>query len=183
MRRRTLVSALLLALPLTAPALHAQAASKPAADSSLAAMDTDHDGKVSRAEWKGNDIGFAMLDANGDGVLSGSELTPAGDTRAAQDPAAEFARLDRNHDGTLSRDEWTDTSPNFARRDHNGDGKISRDEFLNLDREKIRMERLFRFLDKNHDGRISRAEWPTFDEQKDRNHDGYVTKEEFFQQQ
>jgi len=182
MRRITLVPALLLALPLTAPALHAQTAAKPAAGSAIAAMDTNHDGKVTRAEWKGNDVGFAMLDANGDGVLSGAELAPAGGDPAVQDPAAEFARLDRNHDGYLTRDEWTDTAANFKRRDHNGDGRITRDEFLNLDRETLRRERLFRFLDKNHDGRISRAEWgPAFDDHLDRNHDGYVTKEEFGQ--
>jgi len=59
-----------------APARQATAAD------TFAAMDTDHDGKITRAEWKGNAVGFAMLDRNGDGVLSGDELKPA-----AQAPA------------------------------------------------------------------------------------------------
>ncbi len=79
-------------LVLAAPAVHAQkAATKPAASQSqkaqkpqaakeektlFAEMDTDHDGKITRAEWKGNAIGFSMLDTNGDGVLSGDELKP-----------------------------------------------------------------------------------------------------------
>ena len=80
-------------LILAVPAVHAQkAATKPAASQGqkaqkpqaakeekktlFAEMDTDHDGKITRAEWKGNAIGFSMLDANNDGVLSGDELKP-----------------------------------------------------------------------------------------------------------
>jgi hypothetical protein len=70
-----------------APAQKAPAQQATAADT-FAAMDTDHDGKITRAEWKGNAIGFAMLDRNGDGVLSGDELKPAGQTPAQGAPAA-----------------------------------------------------------------------------------------------
>jgi Ca2+-binding EF-hand superfamily protein len=144
-------------------------------------MDADHDGTVTRAEWKGNDISFAMYDANGDGVLSGAELAPAVQPEA---PAAAFARLDRNHDGSLAREEWTGPADDFDRLDHNQDGKVSRDEYLNLDRGKGRLEGLFRRLDKNRDGRIARAEWDgaNFD-RLDRNHDGYVTRDEFLRRQ
>ena len=72
MRHRTFIPALLLALPLAAPALHAQAASKPAAGSSLAAMDTDHDGKVSRAEFD------AMVKASASGGSTSSGKTSSG---------------------------------------------------------------------------------------------------------
>jgi len=37
-------------------------------------MDTDHDGVVTRAEWRGTDSAFRDHDANGDGVLSGVEV-------------------------------------------------------------------------------------------------------------
>jgi hypothetical protein len=76
-------------LVLAAPALHAEKTAKKQAGSQkaqpsqpakgktlFAEMDTDHDGKITRAEWKGNAIGFSMLDTNGDGVLSGDELKP-----------------------------------------------------------------------------------------------------------
>jgi len=144
-------------------------------------MDADHDGKVTRSEWKGNDVGFAMQDANGDGVLSGAEMAPS--SQPAEDPAAAFARMDRNQDGRLAREEWTGVSDDFDRLDHNRDGKVARDEFLNRDQDKTRLERLFRFLDKNRDGRIARTEWRggKFDS-LDRNHDGAVSHEEFLQQ-
>ena len=50
----------------------------------FAAMDTNHDGKITRAEWKGNAVGFAMLDRNGDGVLSADELKPASQAQPPQ---------------------------------------------------------------------------------------------------
>jgi hypothetical protein len=37
-------------------------------------MDTDRDGVVTRAEWRGSDEAFRMHDTNGDGVLSGAEV-------------------------------------------------------------------------------------------------------------
>lgn len=37
-------------------------------------MDTDHDGVVTRAEWRGTDQAFRDRDTNGDGVLSGAEV-------------------------------------------------------------------------------------------------------------
>ena len=60
-----------------APAQKAPAQQATAADA-FAAMDTDHDDKISRAEWKGNAVGFAMLDRNGDGTLSRDELKAGG---------------------------------------------------------------------------------------------------------
>jgi hypothetical protein len=37
-------------------------------------MDTDHDGVVTQAEWRGTDQAFRSHDTNGDGVLSGAEV-------------------------------------------------------------------------------------------------------------
>jgi len=37
-------------------------------------MDTDRDGVVTRAEWRGSDQAFRRHDTNGDGVLSGAEV-------------------------------------------------------------------------------------------------------------
>ena len=38
------------------------------------AMDTDNDGVITRAEWRGNDQSFREQDTNADGVLSGEEV-------------------------------------------------------------------------------------------------------------
>jgi Ca2+-binding EF-hand superfamily protein len=105
---------------------------QPTAADAFAAMDTDHDGKISRAEWKGNAVGFALLDRNGDGALSGDELKAAG-YAPAQDAAADaFAKLDRNHDDRLTRAEWQGDAKDFDLRDRNHDGVVTKDEYLQL---------------------------------------------------
>jgi Ca2+-binding EF-hand superfamily protein len=139
-------------LTLAAPAVHAQKSTKkkPAgsqtqtqkpqaaqqetpqasATDTFAAMDADHDGKITRAEWKGNAIGFAMLDRNSDGVLSGAELKPSSQAPAQDVTADAFAKLDRNHDGRLSRAEWQGAAKDFDLRDRNHDGAVTQEEYL-----------------------------------------------------
>lgn len=46
-------------------------------------LDMNNDGRISRAEWRGNDVSFGNHDWNRDGVLSGEEVRP-GATRPAQ---------------------------------------------------------------------------------------------------
>ena len=59
-----------------APATPSPAAPPPAvpAPGSVRDMDTDRDGVVTRAEWRGSDQAFRNHDTNGDGVLSGVEV-------------------------------------------------------------------------------------------------------------
>jgi len=48
-------------------------------------LDRNGDGVVARAEWRGNDRSFANHDWNGDGILDGNEVIPAGHrTRVAR---------------------------------------------------------------------------------------------------
>ncbi|MFL6261059.1 MAG: EF-hand domain-containing protein [Thermoanaerobaculia bacterium] len=145
---KTVIPAAIL-LTLAAPAVHAQksAKKKPAgsqtqaqkpqeaprqvsATDTFTAMDADHDGKITRAEWKGNAIGFAMLDRNADGVLSGDELKPAAQAPAQDATADTFAKLDRNHDGRLSRAEWQGAAKDFDLRDRDHDGAVTQAEYL-----------------------------------------------------
>lgn len=59
----------------TAPATASDAADTPRGR--FAAMDTDHDGKLSQAEWLAagrHERGFALMDADHDGFLSPDEL-------------------------------------------------------------------------------------------------------------
>jgi EF hand len=89
-------------------------------------LDTNCDGVISRAEWRGNDVSFQQHDRNGDGVLSGRELE--GNGRDDQRQGDRFDRLDLNDDGRISLDEWPGRRSAFERLDRNDDGFLSRDE-------------------------------------------------------
>ena len=80
------------------------------------AMDTNRDGRITRAEWRGNARAFDNHDWNNDGVLSGDEVRPGatqGDRPARDWTAARFTDLDRNRDGRLTRSEWQDDVASF----------------------------------------------------------------------
>jgi hypothetical protein len=112
-------------------------------------LDRDHNGVITRAEWRGGDASFANRDWNHDGVLSGDEMKPGAVRPAVSRPASSrstaaptaparrgsgadpdgpvFARLDANHDGVLTREEWPD--PRFSSVDFNHDGVLSAYEY------------------------------------------------------
>jgi EF hand len=108
-------------------------------------MDGNHDGVISRREWRGSSESFRRHDWNHNGVLSGAELrrdaepavvatvrrpAPAPRTTSIRTERDEvlFARRDRNHDGRITRDEWGDTAT-FNRLDRNHDNVISAYEY------------------------------------------------------
>ncbi len=102
-------------------------------DSRLRGMDTDNDGVITRAEWRGDDQGFRQQDTNRDGVLSGGELVtraPAERVRRRDELVAQFTRADRDSDDRLRRNEWTAELGSFAEADANRDRTITRAEFL-----------------------------------------------------
>lgn len=118
-----------------APAATAQKA--PAASPLLAQLDANHDGKITRAEWKGNDVSFSMLDKNGDGVLTADELAPSVPADPGPSPEAVRARqekifrwMDANHDGRVAKAEWREEAAKFARLDRNHDGVVTLEEYL-----------------------------------------------------
>jgi Ca2+-binding EF-hand superfamily protein len=140
------------------------------------AMDSNHDGRITRAEWRGSDRSFRVHDWNGDGVLTGDEVRPGAQRSVAplddtdfdsanreytfnDWTARGFTALDRNRDGRITSNEWSFDRAGFHRADHNGDGVISRAEFLNTDLEDDDRGDLFADLDVNKDNRVSRSEW------------------------
>ena len=108
--------------------------------SGLVALDTDNDGRISRAEvaasprFSGR---FDQADANRDGYLVRSELHAVGEKRRAESAARraqrfeqKFAEADGNRDGKLSRAEVEAAMPHvakaFAFHDEDRDGFLTR---------------------------------------------------------
>lgn len=102
----------------------------------IAALDTDKDGKISKAELEAHHAArLAEVDANNDGKLSAEELASmqikAMTERANQMAARMVERLDTDGDGLLSAAELvTPPMPDrmFDRIDANGDGFIDQAE-------------------------------------------------------
>lgn len=93
-------------------------------------MDRNGDGRISRNEWRGNDQSFANHDWNGDGILAGSEVRPAGqwdqeDWNGERGWEDRFDTLDRNDDRYLSQAEWPGAIRLFNILDLNRDGQVS----------------------------------------------------------
>jgi Ca2+-binding EF-hand superfamily protein len=203
MRPRAFVTALAIALPLVAaPVARAQndddraerRNSQSRETMRFQGMDRNHDGVITRREWRGSDASFRVHDWNGDNVLSGDEVrvgavrTPNTDEdyTPSRRPAfydwtqAGFNRVDTNGDGRISRDEWRYDGESFRHADRNGDDVLSRAEFVNGDTD-TDLEDRFEYLDANNDGRIERSEWhsslDTF-RWLDRNQDGVLSRRE-----
>lgn len=72
----------------------------------LDAIDTNHDGRISRAEYQAwVDARFAKLDANGDGVVSAEEIanSPAAQQRAQRRAEHFIARYGKDGATTVSK--------------------------------------------------------------------------------
>ncbi|CAN5651322.1 hypothetical protein BH24ACI5_BH24ACI5_19100 [soil metagenome] len=154
-------------------------------------MDTDGDGRITRAEWRGNARSFRNHDWNNDGVLSGDEVRPGAirnqDARSSDSrdfynwTVAGFRNVDRNGDGRITRNEWQYDPELFMRVDRNRDNILTQAEFLADDLIDRDPEDRFDDLDVNNNGRIERDEWhgtrEAFD-WLDRNNDGRLSRAE-----
>jgi hypothetical protein len=154
-------------------------------DMRFAGMDTNRDGVVTRAEWRGSPRSFELHDWNGDNRLSGDEVRPGAawpDRGADQNnwTMERFRAMDRNQDGRLVRGEWLYDVEDFRRVDRNGDNRLELSEFLVGDVDDDRGDR-FTDLDLNGDDRLDPDEWhgnvAAF-RWLDRNNDGLLSRAE-----
>jgi len=149
-------------------------------------MDTNHDGIITRSEWRGSYRAFLNQDWNGDGVLSGEEVRQGArrprDVVGTSGQQDRFAALDVNGDGRLSRSEWRTSATVFNALDANGDGVLTRDEAIGEQAPNPAVQDDFARIDANNNGLIDRNEWrwnaSAFD-RLDANRDGRVTRDEF----
>ena len=157
------------------------------------AMDTNRDGQISRAEWRGSAQAFANHDWNGDGILSGPEVRPPGQdatdwSTVDHNPSVRernlnysrlgFQTLDHNRDNRLTPNEWHFDVGIFRRIDANRDNAVTLEEFLGSDADDLRDDQ-FDDIDVNNDGRVSRSEWygsAAAFARLDRNNDGFLSR-------
>lgn len=164
------------------------------------AMDSDRDGVITRSEWRGTERAFRNEDWNGDGVLSGDEVTPGArrqnwsqdwnrdgrvdnlDTQISQ----RYRGYDMNSDNRVGRTEWPGDARLFARLDANGDGYLTIQEYTRgsgfvLDAQGGPSYR-FSNIDMNNDGWVTRSEWTMGDSDFNRldlNRDNRISRFEF----
>jgi Ca2+-binding EF-hand superfamily protein len=126
----------------------------------LERLDSDHDGRISRAEFDAGQaartamvekhgkregksqrppLDFAAIDANRDGYVVRSELTTYHERMRPQREAERTARFNTR----------------FAEADLNRDGKLNR---IEVDEKMPKLKERFAWLDENRDGFLSREE-------------------------
>lgn len=94
-------------------------------ESSRAAMDKDHDGVVTRAEFGGYDLDFARLDRDLNGVLAAADFDFTTNPPDPSPGALLFARADRDGNGKVTREEF---EAYFKGADSGGQGFLSQDD-------------------------------------------------------
>ena len=136
-------------------------------------MDTNRDGAISRAEWRGAPRSFDVHDWNGDGRLSGQEVAIGAQRNTNWEDAdhlpnrferyvswtqAGFNNLDHNRDRRITANEWHFDVETFRRVDRNRDGALDQAGVSGRGRDDLRGDN-FDDLDGNNNGRVERAEW------------------------
>ncbi len=117
--------------------------------SKLSDMDTDKDGKISRAEYMARyEKRFDTMDTNDDGYLTQQEMKETATTavqkgkeKAMERAGARFDEMDLDKDGKVTLDEYKSSNPSptadqgFARLDSNGDGYLTTEEMQSTGQE------------------------------------------------
>ncbi len=161
-------------------------------------LDTNEDGRVLRYEYKGEDEEFYRLDANGDGIITLSEMfrgkAAAPKKAAPAKPKAEpalsdvlFKEWDRDEDGQLSPDEFKGSREVFDRLDKNGDWYLSPAELrpsTSSSRSPVPATEPSAATPQSVPGAIAREDFKgpqSLFDQIDANKDGFLTPEELEQ--
>jgi Ca2+-binding EF-hand superfamily protein len=132
----------------------------------LGALDTNKDGKIEKAEFKGSKKLFVWIDADHNGVLTRPEATRAalaviGGLVLAEKKHA-YQAMDKNKDGKIQEAEFKGPKAGFAWLDANHDGVITRAEGNRALRATVRRAMMvagLKAMDKDKDGMITATEY------------------------
>jgi EF hand len=94
-------------------------------------MDSNRDGVITRAEWRGNEQSFRQYDVNRDGVLAGDELRSTYTEDYGNGLLDDFGLVDLDGNGHITVQEWRRA---FTQLDTNRDGSLTVDELGVRDR-------------------------------------------------
>ena len=138
---------------------HATSTGDAAAAAFLASFDTDGNGSVSKAEFRGPEGSFLRLDLDGDGGISLTEAPQDGIPEVgSMDIYTEWVGLhDTDKDENVEPGELPGGDNRFEGLDLNKDGELARDELRHLEAhvpESFGLEQ-----DTNQDGQISAREF------------------------
>ena len=89
-------------------------------------LDTNGNGRISRAEWRGDRVTFREVDRNRDNQITRDELDNGNVGYTAG--TSQFDVLDLDYSERIERDEWNGTRVAFNRLDSNRDGVLTRRE-------------------------------------------------------
>jgi Ca2+-binding EF-hand superfamily protein len=150
--------------------------------------DKNGDGKLSKDELPPDlQEHFAQIDTNKDGFITAEELQAYADRMAKQRPyliEVAFYTIDINDPEIESVKELQQTYDLLRKIDTNHDGKIDEKELAayRAERQKERVDRIFKHMDKNGDGKISKDEarglWAEHFKELDTNGDGFLDRSE-----
>ena len=158
-------------------------------------LDTNRDGVITRAEWRGNDTSFRNQDWNQDGILSGEEVRAGGRRQNSwnqdwnrdgrvdtldTDISQRFRRYDMNNDNRVARREWEGEPHLFTRLDTSRDGYLSMEEYaqgggFTLD---VQDGPRSRFPERDTAADTQSTYTPTQFNTRDANRDGWLTRAE-----
>ncbi len=130
MKKSLLISAVVLALPLSFSLLSAAPGGRPGPGMMLQHMDSDGDGQITKEEFdSGRMERFSTIDSDNNGAFTIDEIDQSRETMREKMRQNRFKRMDQDENGQVTEDEFnTHGIEMFSSMDADEDGVVSQSE-------------------------------------------------------